>query len=373
MSHVREINDPAKMAELAGPWHALLAQTPGATFFQSPDWLARYLQHFGEHQRLRLLVVERDGEVTGILPLMVRPSRRRLGQVRVLTYPLDDWGSYYGPIGPDPAQTLSLGLQHVLRSPRDWHVLELPWVDALGVHGGATDEALAAVGWSPQVEPWQTSALVDLNGAGSWENYWASRQSRWRNNVRRSERKLAHYGKITHLRYRPPAGGDPRWDLYNHCETIARSSWQANSTTGTTLVHERVRGFLRDCHRAAAAAGAVDLNLLLVSGRPVAFNYAYHYRGSVFGLRTGFDPATASDGAGTVLQARMIADSFQRGDHLYDLGAGYLECKRYWLTEARPSFRYTCFPPGEPVAKLIQAKRAVERWWRGDASQAAHK
>ncbi len=178
--------------------------------------------------------------------------------------------------------------------------------------------------------------------------------------------KLAQRGKVTHLRYRPPASGDPRWDLYDICESIARASWQGNSTTGTTLVHEQVRGFLRDSHRIAAAAGAVDLNLLAVDGRPVAFNYAYHYRGYVFGLRTGFDPTATTDGAGTVLQARMIADSFSRGDHTYDLGPDYLECKRYWLTDARQSYRYTCFPPQVPVARLMQAKRTVERWWRGD-------
>ena len=37
----------------------------------------------------------------------------------------------------------------------------------------------------------------------------------------------------------------------------------------------------------------IDLNLLLIDERPVAFNYAYHFRGYVFGLRTGYDPVRA--------------------------------------------------------------------------------
>jgi hypothetical protein len=61
----------------------------------------------------------------------------------------------------------------------------------------------------------------------------------------------------------------------------------------------------------------------------------------------------------------MIADSFARGDHTYDLGAGYLDCKRYWLTEARSSYRYSHFPTHVPVARLMQAKRSLEQWWRG--------
>ena len=68
----------------------------------------------------------------------------------------------------------------------------------------------------------------------------------------------------------------------------------------------------------------LDLNLLLVGGAPVAFNYAYHCLGNVFGLRTGFDAALAAEGAGSVLQHRMIQDCFARGDRIDDLGPGYL-------------------------------------------------
>ncbi len=371
MQTVRELNNVAELAALAPTWNELLRQTPGASFFQSADWLAAYWQHFGARQRLRVLVVYEDDRITGIVPLVVRSSRRRLGGVRVLTYPLDDWASYYGPIGADPAAALTCALRHVRRTPRDWQILELPWVDALGSDAGSTPAALAAAGFDSEVETRHTSALIDLAACGSWDNYWATRQSRWRNNVRRSEKKLAGRGRITHVRYRPAAGAaaDPRWDLYDACEAIAQASWQAGSHTGTTLTHDSVRAFLRDCHGVAADRGALDLNLLYVDERPVAFNYAYHYRGYVFGLRTGFDAAAASEGAGSVLQARMIADSFARGDHTYDLGPGYLQCKRYWLTEARPGCRYSHFPADVPVARLMRAKRSLERWWHGGKPQ----
>jgi CelD/BcsL family acetyltransferase involved in cellulose biosynthesis len=150
--------------------------------------------------------------------------------------------------------------------------------------------------------------------------------------------------------------------LYDECERIARESWQASSENGTTLTHDSIRPFLRDCHHVAAKAGALDLNLLLVDGRAVAFNYAYQYAGSVYGLRTGYVADMAREGAGTVLQRRMIEDSFARGDHTYDLGPDYLDCKRPWLTETRESYRYTHFA-AEPVAQLARVKRSFGRLW----------
>jgi CelD/BcsL family acetyltransferase involved in cellulose biosynthesis len=290
----------------------------------------------------------------------------------VLTYPLDEWGSFYGPIGSQTAATLTAALNHIRRTRRDWDVMELPWVDSEGDDRGETAQALENAGFQATRETWQTSALIDLTVHGTWENYWASRQSHWRNNVRRSEKKLAARGKVTYVRYRSEPGQTLDaicGELFDACEAIARASWQANSSTGNTLVHEEVREFFRDCHVAANQAGSLDINLLLLDGKPVAFNYAYHHQGSVFGLRTGFDAAAARDGAGSVLQARMIEDSFNRGDRTYNLGPGYLECKRYWLTETRPSFRYTHFPAAAPVAQLVRAKRSLQRMWYGQTQR----
>jgi CelD/BcsL family acetyltransferase involved in cellulose biosynthesis len=375
MSTVREINDPTELSSLRLQWNSLLPQTRGASFFHSLDWLEVYWKHFSAGQQLRVLAVYSNGRPVGILPLVVRRQRRRIGVVPILTYPLDDWGSFYGPIGPNPTATLLAGLGHIRRTRRDWDLIELPWVDALGSDHGRTPLAMQNAGLHASAERWQTTALVDLAAAGGWDAYWATRSSRWRNNVRRSEKTLARQGQVSYVRYRPAGAAcgddDPRWDWYDECERIARSSWQAGSQSGTTLSHDAIRPFLRDCHRVAAKSGALDLNLLLVDGQAVAFNYAYHYRGYVFGLRTGY--AAAYAGSGSVLQARMIEDCCVRGDHTYDLGPGYLECKRAWQTHLQCSYRYTHFRHDVPRAQLARMARSVQRWLSGDRAFAAAK
>ena len=40
-------------------------------------------------------------------PLVVRREDKRFAKLRVLTYPLHDWGTFYGPIGPDPGRALA--------------------------------------------------------------------------------------------------------------------------------------------------------------------------------------------------------------------------------------------------------------------------
>ncbi len=359
MPSVVEVNDPAELASYRLLWNSLLPRTGNATFFQSLDWLEVYWRHCGSDQKLRTLVVAAAGRPIGILPLVVRKERTRVGAVRVLTFPLHDWGTFYGPIGPNPTATLLAGMRHIRQTRRDWDLVDLRWVDKIGCDFGRTQRVMQSTGFRPWEQPWARAAVVDTSG--TWDAYWKGRTKKWRHNVRRLKRRLAKQGEVTHLRYRPEGeacgDGDPRWDLYDACLDIARKSWQGSSTTGTTLCHESVEPFLRDAHAVAAKAGALDLNLLLVGGTPAAFAYNYCYRGSLFGLRVGFDPELSAHGPGTVLQQMVLEDSFRRGDHLYDLGIGSLDYKRHWETSQVTSYRYTHFPASATRAQLLRLKR----------------
>ncbi len=359
---VPAVEEITRIEQLAGyrlHWDVLLRQTPEASFFQTLDWLESYWEHCGEGQRLRVLVVYSQNKPIGILPLVIRTERTRVGPVRVLTYPLHDWGSFYGPIGPNPTATLLVGLKYIRRTRRNWDVLDLRWVNAAGHDLGRTPRAMHAAGFHPHEQPWMQTAVIEMSGG--WETYWSGRPKKFRHNVQRLTRRLQEQGRIRYVRYRPRGAaegdGDPQWDLYEACCGVAKKSWQGASHNGTTLCHCSVSECLRSIHAAAARAGCLDMNLLFLDEVPIAFSYNYVYRGNVYALRKGYDPKWAKVGPGTVMQAMMLEDSFRRGDHLFDLGPGSLQWKRDWLTSVLTSYRYTHFPAWAPRAQLLRLKR----------------
>jgi CelD/BcsL family acetyltransferase involved in cellulose biosynthesis len=363
MDRVIELRELSQLAEYRPVWNELLSATPAATFFQSLEWLEAFWRHFAATQRLRTLIVFAGHRPVGIVPLVVRSEATRIGRVRVLTYPLHDWGSFYGPIGPEPGRTLAAALAHVRQTPHDWDLLELRWQGAIGTDPAETRRAMWEAGFHAFPTIWDQTAIVELSG--SWDSYWSGRKGAWLRRFRHAERKLAQRGPISHVRYRPAGAshndGAPRWDLYDACEEIARQSWQGSATDGTTLSHDSVREFLRETHAAAAAAGAVDVNLLLLGGEPVAFIYGYASGGYVYGLRRGHYAGRALDGAGTVLLAYTLRDSFAGGDRLYDMGVGSLRSKRHFQTRLAPIMRYSHFAPLAWRAQLLR----VRRWWQG--------
>ncbi|MEM6329385.1 MAG: GNAT family N-acetyltransferase [Planctomycetota bacterium] len=362
MADVHEINDIAELQAYRLTWAALLGSTERASFFHTLDWLEAYWRHFGAGQKLRAMIVRAAGRPIGIVPLVVKTERRRFGKLRVLTYPLDNWGACYSPVGACQAATIALAMRCVASTRRDWDIIDLPWVDGPGADRGRTQHAMNRAGLRCAKRDGHANSVIAMQESGTqqpgWQAYLAGRCSRTRQEIRRGLRRFGDpaIGRIgsfrgepvEYIRHRPApraAGdGDPAWRLYEECEAVARGSWQAASTNGNTLCHDRYQPFLRDAHAAAARCGMVDINVLRVGGRAVAYNYNYHAGGVVFGLRTGFCKDSGCSGAGMLLTTLTLRDSFDRGDTRFEMGTGEQDYKRRLRTGVAVATRLTHTP-----------------------------
>ena len=262
---------------------------------------------------------------------------------------------------------MTSGLEYLNRMGLDADVLELRWISDELCESDRVEHLLKSAQHCPVRSNFASTSVV--NFSSTWEDYLASRTSKWRNNYRRWIRQLNELGEVEHFRYRPAADehAGPGWEYFEECLRIASASWQGSSSTGTTLTHDVVAPFLKDVHEAAARCGGLDLNLLYLNGRAVAFAYNYYFQGHVFGLRIGYDPSVPCKGAGNLLYAKMIEDSFQRGDWRQDLGPGHLQCKRAIVTEVMPVYRMSCYKAGSIRQQLLRMKRQ----WDGRSAEPA--
>jgi hypothetical protein len=110
----------------------------------------------------------------------------------------------------------------------------------------------------------------------------------------------------------------------------------------------------------ASACGAADMSLLMLDGHPAAFIYGYHFRGSVYGLRRGFNAELSTTGLGTLLLWNTLKDSALRGDRIYDMGIGSLDSKRHFQNRSIPIIRLSHFPSSVPRTQLLRLGRWLE-------------
>jgi len=365
MDRILEISSLDELTKYRSAWGQLLTVTPHASFFQSAEWLIARWQHATADENL-FVVVTTDGErPTGFVPFCIKSESTACGSLRSLRFPLDGWGSFYGPIGADPDEVLIAALQYAWRSKRKFDLVDLTTIPIADTTGGLrsidSDDAKTTIDFAGQ-ECHEATRVAMLDLTGDWENYWESRkeQKNRRRNVERCERRLHELGTIRYERYRPNGesidDNDPRWDMYDACEEIARASWQDGLVDGNTMHHDHVRPLLRDAHIAAVNAGAADINLLLLDDRPIAFVYGYHYQGYVDLMRIGFVPDLAKLAPGNALWTRLIQDSFTRGDRVLDFGPTCLDYKRFWTTRLEPTYQVQQYA-STPRAQALRLAR----------------
>ncbi len=344
MAGVVEINSFTGLQPYAAAWDSLAQQTPRFSFFHTFSWFSTFWKHFGANRRMRVLVVRSEETIVGIVPLCVVEEVHRLAKIDVLTYPLNDWGMWAGPLGPNPSATMFMAMRHLRKTQRDWDTIDFRWTSD---EHDITGRAMSAVGWKPHKRVYQQTSLIEFT-APNWETYFSGLNKKWRHEVRRQARNLEKLGSVEFIRHRPASAttgtGDSRWDLFNECVAVSRRSWQADSRNGNTICHADVLPFLKDCHAAAAKLGMLDMAILRVAGQPFAYHYNYRQEGNIFGLRMGYDQQARESGAGKVLLARLIEDSFRHGDRVFDLGIGEFDFKARFRTRVEQSYRY-CYSP----------------------------
>jgi len=366
MITVIEYNTIEVIDAIRDDWHALLAETPCASFFHTPEWLEAYWQFFAADQQLRIMVVRDAQRTVGIVPLVVQTQHTKIGKLQLLTT-LDDWGDFNGPIGNEQRLITQAVCEHLKNSPQKWDIFEPRWVDDHNLPNGEIFSAMQQAGLSPYILEWSSAALVEMSG--TLEEYWGNWTSKERAEQRRNEKRLAKHGAIKHIRHRPEPGGDPRWDLFDVCKQIARESWQGKSTTGTTLSHASVEDFMRHTHKVATQMGCLDINLIYQDDVPAAFSYGYHYRGHVDGSKTGYVPGKKTNGAGRVLIARMIEDSFERKDLTFNMGSGKFGWKNMWQTKSITTYGYSCYSSKSWRGQALKLNRWMKSGWQHLANE----
>jgi CelD/BcsL family acetyltransferase involved in cellulose biosynthesis len=305
MLKVTEHFDLSSLDRLRDLWRDLWWKTPNASFLQSFKAFDALCTRAADGERPRVFVVSLAGRPVGLAPWIERRVAGRLGRLHVLSDGGANQAQSRGPLGTNPRLTLEAVTQHVERDPR-WDRIELRHTE-IG-RGEQTKD-------SRRFDPAESAGILEnsrvlVECRGDWVRYLRSLPENVRQNYKESERQLEAQGRLECLRYRPEGTAfhddDPRWDLFGEIE-------RAEVELGGEFERQDV---LHDLHRTATSIAGIDLNLLRLDGKLVAWSYNYRCDGriEVQRLRSGGPFAKIAE---TVLVGRMLCDGFRRGDDTY--------------------------------------------------------
>jgi CelD/BcsL family acetyltransferase involved in cellulose biosynthesis len=322
-----------EVPDLAGyrdAWEALFRTRPHEPSV-SLEWTEAMLRHhLAPGDRFFLLRVRRGGDVSCLVPLVAQASVT-LGQRVVTLFPISEiYDTHSDVLAADLDEaTLEQLLSAIFGLPLRWDMFRLGRL--------LTDQRLLPALEAVLTRRRARYRLRDERGSfsvalpGSFDDYLSERSAKFRNYLRRIEKKLVgttgvKVVDVTHEREFDAA--------YAQVLAVERNSWKHGHGTSISAVPRQV-SFYEEMCRGALVQGRLDLQLLVVGGAPVAYDMGYIHGGCYYYLKTSFDERYKSLGPATFMRGRLIARLIARGVQRFDFPGDPYEWERQWATVMR--------------------------------------
>lgn len=290
---------------LAAAWQAALDRMARPSLFVTPAFLHTAWQHLAEPgDEPWFVVVRRQGELVGLLPLL----RRREPSSRVIRHVLmhmgllggDRPGLVHHSVPADAVWQAALAALH--RERRHWQALDLRELDA----AAWPVREVAALGRDVRLEPSTQAGALRIEG--TWQDYLERRSRNTRQGYKRSERRLLEAHPDLRIDViDTPAATDAALDRYF---AIDAKSWKREACV-EFWSDPREATCLRALVRRLAASGQASVWLLAAGDADLAGLVRLRYRSISYERCATYDPAHARFGPSTYLCMQAVRRSFE--------------------------------------------------------------
>lgn len=147
-------------------------------------------------------------------------------------------------------------------------------------------------------------AVGVIDTLGHWSDYEAAWSSKFRTNVRRSINRLNRLGEVEFRRHQNPAPHEVE-QLMNQGFVIEDRSWKGEQGT-SVLRTDGMKQYMIEEARRMAAAGFLEIWLLLLDNKPIAFEYAHLAKRIGYAHKIAFDPDYRASSPGKLLTRHRL-------------------------------------------------------------------
>lgn len=355
------ITDWNGIEALRKDWTDILKRNTSLTIFLTPEWLGAWWQAFRKAKQLHALVFrDTGGVVVGLVPLYIQQIRStvlpRLNELRFVGDGTTDSDNLDLIVMPGYEQQVALELLRHLNRTTGWDVCRFNVMPSDSATATAVLRSLHSATLKYESS---TSAWSSIELPGSFEEYLQGLSAKERKKIGNLSRRLEGRYEVRLSRCTNVE------ELPGYLETLFhlhQKRWQARGKPGAFANPERRCFYYRMAEEFLKRGWLVFWRLEL-DGIPVASQFGFQYRGTVYALQEGFDPDYSADSVGYLLRSYSIRKLIEAGLRRYDFLAGQERSKLRWnclngnyvnLAVARRATR------GSIYLSLERAKRACK-------------
>jgi CelD/BcsL family acetyltransferase involved in cellulose biosynthesis len=299
------ITSSRELRSLTPAWDDLWLRSSCAQPLCRAAAVGNWLDRFAPRQKIRILGVIQNDRWVAALPLVQQRTRRVL---RNGAFPINPWqacGDLLLDMGVDAPSVLDCLVAQLGRLP--WSLLRL-----LGVRGEHSrwsefTAALERAGMPFEWSPWFDVAVAQR--PDDWASYAASRSRKFRQQIRRVQRRLESSGATQIEIHRKFAPYEVEPLLMRGFE-VENRSWKGRNGTSVLKSTDMVEAYTKQATE-LARCGQLHLALMQHDGRDIAFALGMVAKRTYFSLKIGYDDAFADYSPGVLLRWRLLKTLFE--------------------------------------------------------------
>jgi len=345
------IADEERFDALEVEWRSLWQEaTLVGPVFASFEWYRCWWRHFGGGKKSLFVIVVRDGDrLVAIAPLMLENLRMRGMPVRTVRF-IENGNSLHNDfiLASGSRRTILDTILDCLLEHRDqWDVIEFKNIPDDSENAQLLRELAEQRGITCGVKPALDSPFININC--DWDAFYATCTARTRKTHRNLLNTIGKTGEHRLVRIATLKEYEAHRAALLE---VAANSWTAR--VGDSLATPRNNAFFDDLACVAAEEGWLDIWLLMLNERLVAFEYHLQCNGRNHALRASFHEEFGHLSPGAVLDLLVMKELF--GEHPtiseYDLGGSFDSYKKKWTPALRRHKMVHMFKPA-PYPRLL--------------------
>jgi CelD/BcsL family acetyltransferase involved in cellulose biosynthesis len=330
MFKIREVTNVGTFENFEDSWNDNLQKSIESDIFSTWEWLWCWWKHYGKERKLKMLLVEDDGEIIGAAPLMLsKYNFLRLGSLNKIEFigcPQSDYNNFI--ILKKERECLSLFLNY-LKSFVNWDLVELRDIHERSLFV----KSLPVISNNKDVKPApSTEEFCPYITLPSSIDVFLNRLSHnMRKNLNRRMRKLQREHKVEFKTQHDYSSIKEAMEVFIE---LHQKRWKLEGGPGA-FASQTFRAFHINVAEVFDKKGWLALHFLTVDDIPAAAVYSFHYNLKKYGYLSGFDPDFMEYGVGNLLKLHEIEECIKNGYHEYDLARGFEPYKADWDVQVR--------------------------------------
>ena len=344
-------------------WEQLLLDSSSASNFWTPEWLGAWWRAFANGRKTACtLFLGRNDEVVGLAGLYFEWIntflRTKLLRLRFLGDGTSDSVRLDLIIKRGHEEDCAQAFVDWLSSESGWDICEL---NTLPADSAVLPHLLSTL----SARKWQYRTLMTPCSAiplpESWEKYLSQIPKKERSKINRRTKEVGNKFRVSFRKCTDEAELPFALDMLFE---LHQKRWKQRGLPGSFSSAER-RAFYQEMALSFLKRGWLEFWQMTLDGKPVASEFAFRYRDTVYALQKGFDPEYMADSVGYVLEAHVLQTLIREGVRCYDyLGGGEASKQRLGAQEshyvnlhfARP------FTAGALFLRMAQAGSSTKAW-----------